>query len=356
MSVEAVGKYVEYVRRAVSSALVGVEGYVHKLLVALLAEGHVIMEGLPGVAKTSMVRALVKSLGLEGQGKLELGGAVFRAWSRIQCTPDLMPSDILGSLVFDVKAGTFYPSFGPIFASVVLVDEINRALPRTQSALLQAMQEGEVTLGERTYKLVDKQRGKFFFVLATQNPIEQEGTYPLPEAQLDRFLMRIIVEEPRERALIMDILKVHSTGSADPVEMVPQVLRGGLDVTYMQTVVSREVFASDDALDYASSLIYYSSPRNAPDLRGTVQTGLSPRAGVHLIRAAKAYAASLGRGEATRNDVDAVFFDVVNHRLVLAPERLAEAFMEAGDRGMPHHEARYALIGEVVEIIRRYAR
>ncbi len=355
MSVESIGRYVEYVKRAVSSALVGVEEYVHKLLVALLAEGHVLMEGLPGIAKTSMVRALVKSLGIEMQGKIELGGAVHRAWSRIQCTPDLMPSDIVGSLVFDVKTGTFYPSFGPIFASVVLVDEINRALPRTQSALLQAMQEGEVTLGDRTYRLVDRQRGKFFFVLATQNPVEQEGTYPLPEAQLDRFLMRVIVEEPRERALIMDILKVHSAGDVDPVETVPRVLRGGIDVTFMQMAVAREVAVSDDALDYASSLIYYSSPRNAPDLRGILQTGLSPRAGVHVLKAAKAYAASLGKSEVTRGDIDAVFFDVVNHRVAIVPEKMAERFMAASEKGVPHHEARYALIREVVNIIRRYA-
>ncbi|MBC3940142.1 MoxR family ATPase [Sphingomonas albertensis] len=286
-------------RAAIGQAIVGQEAVVEQLLIALIAGGHCLMEGVPGLGKTLLVRSLGEALELD-----------FR---RVQFTPDLMPSDILGTELLEEDHGTGKRHFrfqqGPIFTNLLLADELNRTPPKTQAALLEAMQERTVSYGGTTYTLPDP-----FFVLATQNPIEQAGTYPLPEAQLDRFLLHVRVDyptEPEERAII-----AQTTGSR--TAKVPRVL-GAEDVLVLRRWV-RDVHLSEDLLDWITRIVRASrSGEGMPDaIRTYVRWGAGPRAGQSLVLAAKARALLQGRLAATRDDILALVAPVLRHRLILS--------------------------------------
>ena len=260
------------------------------LLVALLAEGHVLVEDYPGVGKTALARALARSIDCQ--------------FARIQCTPDLLPADVVGSNVYDQREHRFEFRPGPVFANVVLVDEINRASPKTQSGLLECMQERSVTVDVYTHELA-----RPFIVLATQNPIEYEGTYPLPEAQVDRFMVRVSLgyPDPAEEASML-----HKHEGGDQVTALEPVVAAA-DVLKAQDAATR-VRASGTLRDYVVRLLW----RTREDPR--VDLGASPRAGLMLLRAAKARAMMEGRDHALPDDVQALAESVLAHRLVLAPE------------------------------------
>ncbi|QDW67760.1 AAA family ATPase [Luteimonas granuli] len=286
-------------RAAIAKAVVGQDAVVEQMLVALLAGGHCLLEGVPGLGKTLLVRSL-------GQA-LDLG---FR---RIQFTPDLMPSDILGTEILEEDHGTGRRMFkfqrGPVFTHLLLADELNRTPPRTQAALLEAMQERTVSYGGTTHALPSP-----FFVLATQNPLEQAGTYPLPEAQLDRFLLHVRVEYPDEVEEREILLQTTGSGTAE----VPKVMDGD-EVLALQALV-REVHLGDDLLAWITRLVRASRPGpDAPQaVRDWVRWGAGPRAGQSLVLASKARALLHGRYAATREDVHALAAPVMRHRLLLS--------------------------------------
>mgnify|MGYP000265223325 CR=1 FL=1 len=335
--------------RELNSVLIGMEEETRLMMVALLANGHALLEGVPGVAKTTAVRGLARLLGLDGL-EVELDGVPFRGVSRVQCTPDLMPSDVTGSLVYNPAELRFEPRFGPVFSYMLLVDEINRAIPRTQSALLQAMQEREVTIGDRTYRLEDRERGKFFFVLATQNPVEQEGTYPLPEAQLDRFLVRILVGYPRNLEEEKAVLRLHASRLTEPVLDLEPVVDPSW-VVRAQEWVARSVGAAEETLEYVTRLVRYTRPESFEPAGELLVLGASPRAGIFLLRAAKAHAALRGAEEAEPEDVDAVSFAVLNHRLIPDPRRVVE--LRLSGAGL---SSRYEIVRRAIELASRAAR
>ncbi|MEZ4224212.1 MAG: MoxR family ATPase [Polyangiaceae bacterium] len=299
--VQAAQERLAAVRQQVAKVYIGDTAPVQLMLVALLARGHVLLEGVPGVAKTTLVKAYAATLGCSVR--------------RIQFTPDLLPADILGTYVLSPKDGTFTLRSGPIFANVVLADEINRAPAKTQSALLEAMQERQVTIEGDRYDLPDP-----FFVLATQNPIDLEGTYPLPEAQIDRFLVRVSMGYPSERDEVA-MLRAHGVVAPEPREVL-----SATDVSQLQSIAAR-VFVEDDVYEYAVALATFT--RNHP----RVVLGASPRASLSLLRAAKGHAVLSGRGYATPDDVRFVATPVLAHRLILSPElegdlRAREAIVE----------------------------
>jgi MoxR-like ATPase len=271
---------------------------VEQVLMAMFCRGHALLVGVPGLAKTLLVSTVSQALDLQ--------------YKRIQFTPDLMPADITGTDVLEVDPETGHRGFrfvnGPLFASMVLADEINRTPPKTQAALLEAMQEGQVTVGERTLYLPDP-----FFVLATQNPIEQEGTYPLPEAQLDRFLFNIIVDYPSEEEEREIIRRVTSPNSAKV-----RPIMTGPEIVYLQNIVKR-VPVGDHVIDFAAKLARATRPASdeAPEfVKEMVGWGAGPRAGISLISAAKAHAVLRGRVHATTGDVASVALPVLRHRVL----------------------------------------
>jgi MoxR-like ATPase len=289
-------------RRAVHQALVGQDAFLDRLLIGLLARGHVLVEGVPGLAKTLAIRAVA--------------GAIDASFSRIQFTPDLLPADLTGTLVFHPSAGTFTPRLGPLFANIVLADEINRAPAKVQSALLEAMQERQVTLGDGTHPLPDP-----FFVLATQNPIEHEGTYPLPEAQADRFLMKCVVRYPSrdEELAILDL-----AGPGMPALPTPVINPADLDRA-ARTVA--EIYADRRIREYLVALCTATrSPRESgfPEAAGWISFGASPRGSLALLAASRGRAFLDGRSFVIPEDVKAVAPDVLRHRLVLTFEAEAE--------------------------------
>lgn len=279
----------------VSKVVVGQEQVLKQTVAALLANGHVLIEGVPGIAKTLMAKALARALGL--------------TFSRIQFTPDLMPSDVTGTMVFDMQATTFRFKRGPIFANIVLADEINRTPPKTQAALLEAMEERQVTVDGTPHILP-----KPFFVLATLNPIEYEGTYPLPEAQLDRFLIKVVVDypdEPEEREILR-----HAHKGVDIHRRVEEEVQLVADV---ETVFEAQkavdsITVVDEVVNYITALARQSRQLFA------VRLGASPRAGVYWLRVAKAWASLQGRDFVVPDDVKAVAKPVLRHRLLLKPE------------------------------------
>ena len=292
-------------RAEVQRRIIGQENVLDEILMALIAGGHALLVGVPGLAKTLMVRSLAEAVRLE--------------FHRIQFTPDLVPSDITGTEILEEDAATGTRSFrfvrGPIFTNIVLADEINRAPPRTQAALLEAMQEHSVTASGDTMRLPEP-----FFVLATQNPIEQEGTYPLPEAQLDRFLFDIRVSYPSEAD---EVTILRSTTGA-PAETLEPIL-GAAELLHLQHL-TREIAAGDSVLRYAASLVRATSPDDgrAPELvREYVRWGAGPRAGQSLILGAKAYALLRGRLAVSPDDVRRVVLPVLRHRVL--PNFAAEA-------------------------------
>lgn len=284
------------VRLEVGKAVVGQDRLVHRLLVAMLTGGHVLLEGLPGLAKTLVVRSLAR--------------ACFCSFQRIQFTPDLLPADLVGTLVYDPRTLTFLPHKGPIFANIVLADEVNRAPAKVQSALLEAMQERSVTLGHTTHRLDEP-----FLVLATQNPIEHEGTFPLPEAQLDRFLFKVNVTYP-SRADELEVLKSQLIDAESRVEPVATVE----DLRQARQALAT-VFVDDAITTYVLDLVRASREPAAgglPSIAPLVRFGASPRAGVHLLRAARATALLAERTFVLPEDVREVALDVLRHRLVLS--------------------------------------
>ncbi len=294
--------FVEDVLGELGKVIVGQRAMTERLLVALLADGHVLLEGVPGLAKTLSISTLAS-----------LCDARFQ---RIQFTPDLLPADLVGTLIYDQKTGGFLPKKGPIFANVILADEINRAPAKVQSALLEAMQERQVTIGETTYRLDEP-----FLVMATQNPIEQEGTYPLPEAQVDRFMLKVVVTYP-DRTEELEILK-RRTGPppAAPRRVVtPDALQRARSVV-------REVYVDEKVERYVVDLVAATRDPAAAglaDLADLIQYGASPRASINLVLAAKAHAFLRRRGYVTPDDVRALGMDVLRHRVILTYEAEAE--------------------------------
>ncbi len=314
------------------------------ILASLLANGHVLLEGVPGIAKTTLVRALSKSLGLLNE-QVTLNGVTYRGFSRIQFTPDLMPSDITGSLVFNPKTREFEPKLGPIFAYFVLADEINRATPRTQSALLEAMQERSVTIGNVTYLLERREAGKFFFVAATQNPVEQEGTYPLPEAQLDRFIARVIMGYPDSLEEEKRVLKLHDR-LEEPLYDVEKVA-DPKDVIEAQNQVAT-VRVGEDILEYITLLTRLTRPEFLPQVGEYFELGVSPRGGIYLMKLSKAWAYLHGRMEVSKEDVEAMLFPAFNHRVIPKLERVVEYEEEVG-----RFSARYKVIMDGLMLVRK---
>ncbi len=294
--------FVERLLGEVSSVIVGQKTMIERLLVGLLADGHVLMEGVPGLAKTLTVRTLAR--------------AIDTTFRRIQFTPDLLPADLIGTLVYDPKEQEFKTRQGPIFANIILADEINRSPAKVQSALLEAMQEHTVTIGEHSYPLDDP-----FLVLATQNPIEQEGTYPLPEAQVDRFMLKLAVDYPSD-ADELEIMRRMSTGKT--VEVQPVVTpaeivraRAAVEMIYMDPQVERYivnlVLATRDPKAYGLA-----------DLEELISYGASPRATICLAKTARAHAFLRHRGFVTPDDVRAMGMDVLRHRVLVTYEAEAE--------------------------------
>jgi MoxR-like ATPase len=302
---KAAAEHLALVRSEVGKVIVGQRELIHRLLVSLVARGHVLLEGLPGLAKTASVSALAQ--------------ATHCQFSRIQFTPDLLPGDITGSLIYDPLKGTYSTRQGPIFANLVLADEINRAPSKVQSALLEAMQERQVTIGDQTWALP-----KPFLVLATQNPIEQEGTYPLPEAQMDRFMLKVIVGYPSaaEELVILDRMASTAPNLSLNSVVSPQEILG-----YQSLVNQIHV----DALvkDYVVRLVIATREAAAgqgvaPELKRLVRIGASPRATINLTLAARACALLEGRDHVTPDDIKLIAPDVLRHRILLTYEAEAE--------------------------------
>jgi len=290
------------VKSEVRKVLVGQDEMLSRLLIALLTGGHVLLEGVPGLAKTTAIKALA--------------GALHCQFNRIQFTPDLLPADLIGTMIYNPREGTFGTRKGPIFANLILADEINRAPSKVQSALLEAMQEHQVTIGDQSYKLEEP-----FLVLATQNPIEQEGTYPLPEAQVDRFMLKIVVDYPSksdERKVVDGIL--------DGVRReVQPVLEPAALVNIQQTVAS--LYMDDKVKDYVLDVVAATRrPEDfrLKDLKPLIEYGASPRASINLCLAARANAFLAARGYVTPQDVKDVALDVLRHRIIPTYEAEAE--------------------------------
>ena len=295
------GAFVDLVVSEVGSVVVGQTQMIEALLVGMLTNGHVLLEGVPGLAKTLAVNTLASCL--------------HASFKRIQFSPDLLPADLVGTLIFDPSRGVFTPRRGPVFANVVLADEVNRAPAKVQSALLECMQERQVTIGDTTYPLDDP-----FLVLATQNPIEQEGTYPLPEAQVDRFMLKVRVDYPtrEEERLILDRM----TG----LEMPKARQIATLDDVRRAREVVAAVYVDDRIKDYIVNLVLATRQPKAYglDLSGLIRWGASPRASIALLRASRAHAFLRQRAFVTPEDVKAVAMDVLRHRVVLTYEAEAE--------------------------------
>jgi len=292
MKVEEVHEKSNLVLREVGKAIVGKENVLKMILTTILADGHVLIEDLPGLAKTLMAKSFARALGLE--------------FKRVQFTPDLLPSDIIGVSVFNQKTLEFEFRRGPVFTNILLADEINRSPPKTQSALLEAMQERQVTVEGKTYPLP-----KPFVVIATQNPIEQEGTYPLPEAQLDRFLVRLHVGYPT-REEEKEILRRRMERKREEVDINPVV--SAEEVVEMQRAIE-DVYLSEPILDYIVSIV----EATRKDKRN-VEIGASPRGSLALMKLSRAYAAIEGRDYVIPDDVKAVAVPALSHRLILKRE------------------------------------
>lgn len=278
----------------IKKIIIGKDDVIEKVLIAILARGHVLIEDIPGVGKTTLVKALAKSMDL--------------SYKRVQFTPDLMPSDIIGINIYDKNKGTFVFKKGPIFNQIFLADEINRTSPKTQSSLLQAMEEREISTEEGDYVLEEP-----FFVLATQNPLEYQGTFPLPEAQLDRFLMCLSIGYP-EKAYEIEILKNHK--SIKSLESIEPVVTQE-DILNMQTTVDN-IYVHEDILEYIINIT--NATRNYKDLK----LGASPRASIDLLKASKAKAFIEGRDYVIPDDVKNITPYVLSHRLILSPEARIE--------------------------------
>lgn len=289
----------ERILKTVGEIYVGNELLLRKVLCAALANGHVLFEDYPGLGKTLLAKVFAKALGCK--------------WTRIQFTPDLMPADIIGTKVWKANISDFVLERGPIFTNILLADEINRAPPKTQSALLEAMEERQVTIEGVTYKLEPP-----FFVIATQNPIELEGTYPLPEAQMDRFLMRLSTGYVDTLDLECEILRRRIRWQRDdPTELVEPVVTSET-FREMQRIVETDIYVDDQIIEYIAKIVR--STREHP----VIEVGSSPRGGLSLLKLARAHAAMCGRDFVVPDDVKMFVYDALNHRLILNPEYVVE--------------------------------
>ncbi len=296
-------KFIPTLRESIGGVIVGQYELIDKILIGMLANGHLLLEGVPGLAKTLTVSTLANSINTSFQ--------------RIQFTPDMLPADLIGTLIFNQKTSGFETKKGPIFSNIILADEINRAPSKVQSALLEAMQERQVTIGESTFKL-----GAPFLVLATQNPIEQEGTYTLPEAQVDRFMMKLKVDYPNkdeERQIL------RSSARTDPIKFKKSKIKASA-ITRAQKSIN-DIYVDEKVEEYILNLVF--STRNPSDyklsdLSHLIQNGASPRASISLILASKARAFLEGRGYITPEDVRFIGKDVLRHRIILTYEAEAE--------------------------------
>ncbi len=287
------------IKAEIGKIVVGQEGLLDALLVGLLAGGHTLIEGVPGIAKTLTAKMMAKSLELD--------------FSRVQFTPDLMPSDVVGTNIFNVSNSKFEFVEGPVFSQVVLIDEINRAPAKTQSALFELMEEYQVSIDGVTYPMA-----KPFFVLATQNPLEQEGTYRLPEAQMDRFLFRIVLDYPNYDSEVEILHRFKSDFTQTVSQEVKSILKGE-DIIKMQKDIM-EVAIEDSLVAFIAQIV--TKTRNHPDLF----LGASPRASLAILKASKAHAALRGRGFVTPDDIVAMALPALNHRVVLSPEKEMEGY------------------------------
>ncbi|XLS29038.1 AAA family ATPase [Flavobacteriaceae bacterium M23B6Z8] len=294
--------FVDLLTLEMNKVIVGQKHMVERLLIGLLGKGHILLEGVPGLAKTLAINTLAK--------------AVHGSFSRIQFTPDLLPADVVGTLIYNMKLNDFSIKKGPIFANFVLADEINRAPAKVQSALLEAMQEKQVTIGDETF-ILDKP----FLVMATQNPVEQEGTYPLPEAQVDRFMLKTVIDYPKldEEQLIIRANLKGSFEQVNPVVSVEQILRA-------QEAV-KEVYMDEKIEKYILDIIFatrYPEKYKLANLKPLINFGASPRGSINLANAAKCYAFIKRRGYVIPEDVRAVVYDVLRHRIGITYEAEAE--------------------------------
>ena len=295
-------RFIHSLEAEIRKSIIGQDRLVERTLVGLLADGHILLEGVPGLAKTLLVKTV--------------GQAIQSGFSRIQFTPDLLPADLIGTRVYNPRSGEFSVHKGPIFSNLILADEVNRAPAKVQSALLEAMQERQVTIGEETYPLEAP-----FLVMATQNPIEQEGTYPLPEAQVDRFMMKLVVDYPEyseEREMIVRL----TTGSAPDVQPV-------VDSEYILKAreIVQQVYVDEKLVDYVLNLVVATRDPSAAgldDLGNLISYGASPRAGLFLIAASRARAFLNGRGYVTPEDVKQLAPDVLGHRIIMTFEAEAQ--------------------------------
>jgi MoxR-like ATPase len=295
--------FVSRINNELNKVIVGQQNMIERLLIGLLSNGHVLLEGVPGLAKTLSIKSLAQ--------------AVHAEFSRIQFTPDLLPADVIGTMIYNQGKNEFYVRKGPIFSNFILADEINRAPAKVQSALLEAMQERQVTIGDTTYKLPEP-----FLVLATQNPIEQEGTYPLPEAQVDRFMLKVVVGYPSksEEQLIIRQNTIGSIGlSIGAVASTSEILNA--------RDLVRQVYLDEKVEDYILNIVFatrFPDKYNLPKLKALIGFGGSPRASINLALAAKAHAYLNQRGYVVPEDVRAICHDVMRHRIGLTYEAEAE--------------------------------
>ncbi|WP_243473588.1 AAA family ATPase [Winogradskyella sp. MH6] len=300
--IEKESAFVDLLTLEMNKVIVGQKHMVERLLIGLLGQGHILLEGVPGLAKTLAINTLSK--------------AIDASFSRIQFTPDLLPADVVGTLIYNIKENDFSIKKGPIFANFVLADEINRAPAKVQSALLEAMQEKQVTIGDETFTL-----DKPFLVMATQNPVEQEGTYPLPEAQVDRFMLKTVIDYPKldEEQLIVRANLKGSFDKVNPVVSIKQILSA-------QEAV-REVYMDEKIEKYILDIIFatrYPEKYRLEDIKPLISFGASPRGSINLATAAKCYAFIKRRGYVIPEDVRAVVHDVLRHRIGITYEAEAE--------------------------------
>lgn len=307
---EAVAKeavFLQDLLTEVTKVIVGQERLIERLMIALLADGHILLEGVPGLAKTLAIKTLSQ--------------AIQAHFQRIQFTPDLLPADLIGTEIYNPRTNEFTSHRGPIFANFILADEINRAPSKVQSALLEAMQERQVTIGDETHRLEEP-----FLVLATQNPIEQEGTYPLPEAQVDRFMLKVVVDYPTrsEERLIMDRMTGFQLPEVKAVVTPEEILHA--------REVVRQIYVDEKIKEYVLDLVFATRQPAANGLSGLqnlIAFGASPRATIFLILAARAHAFLKGRGFVTPEDIKQIAPDVLRHRVVISYEAEAEEITSA---------------------------
>ena len=295
--------FVDELKNSLNKIIVGQHELIDKILISMLANGHILLEGVPGLAKTFTVNTLSKLINTEFQ--------------RIQFTPDMLPADLIGTLIYNQKTGEFDTRKGPIFSNIVLADEINRSPAKVQSALLEAMQERQVTIGENTFQLTAP-----FLVMATQNPIEQEGTYPLPEAQIDRFMFKLLVDYPNQESEKIVLRQNTKLNDIDKMESIvsPE------NILDAQKII-HDIYVDEKVEDYVLNLVFATRDPNKfglNDLEGIIDFGASPRATINLIRAAKARAFIEHRGYITPEDIRYIGADILRHRVILTYEAEAE--------------------------------